>query len=318
MSHFTRLQERVSVAFTVWCLVLSVARGQEREPPGKELHPSYVLYYAPGDGTVQVVDPRTGAVGEPIYASTQEGLVVRVYWFAYDWPGKTMYVIYGDNVGGTLLLGTAALHSWKITPINTISVPSYFYLADMHGLAYSQKTGLLYMQGEGGCGYELFKLDPLTAAVIGFYGDCADSGQAVSNDPDGNVWYALVTQASGYEKVILVSPDKPSGPFPSPDALSAFLVRWNPGNPLADDGLAPWQPLGPDSLLALAIHPEDGSIYGIMPPSFGVLNVFSTPFYQTTVAAITMQRVNQADFVTAGDNVAKSLVFVPWEPPSDD
>jgi hypothetical protein len=345
LAHFTRFVKWASWAVIASCLMLSVARGQEHEPPGKESHPSYLLYYGPGDGTVRLVDPESGNTSKPIYASS-EGKQVWVHWFAYDWSDNRMYVIYSDNADGQLLVGWASPHSWEIKPGAVIDTTANFGVPDdfskVQGLAYSQVTGKLYMnfatsptasnlQG-------LIALDPESGKLaldLHFWYDFADgsayTGHAISNDREGNIRYDFtespyVAGLTTFRTYWLSKPEDEEH-YQFSDILPVTFVGgdFRDEQPLSPPG---WQSFVDEPcFLALATQPESGGCFVIydgqrFPKGLSKLRFFSYswspgPDQPIIVHYAYAESINLA-IPVASSGEGLSLVFVPWEIPESE
>jgi hypothetical protein len=325
-----QLCSRAALGLLAFFLPLTFASGQGHEPTGKS-HPSYLLFYTPGDGSVRQVDPETGTVSEPIAVSVPNTFTISVHWFAYDWPGNKMYVVYSNNPDPTLLLGTTDPRAWHITPIGpltleVITVNSAFGCTKAQGLAYSQQTGYLYMHGGGGISgcVSVYAIDPRTATVtLGDYGydsNCIDGfiPYVLTNDVDGNLWYSIDSD-SGYAAVFEAIPGQRMDNWPRHKYSAAWLVT--PPAPFPDpDFPGGYNPVPEEGLKAVAVHPEDNRVFAVVNSSwvkgFGTLRNFQITYGAgATITLTEMDDVINPDFPIPQMGGPLSLVFVPWEIP---
>jgi hypothetical protein len=320
-------------------LSLAFAPEVAQEPSGPG-HPSHVLYYGPGDGTVRVVDPATGNISQPIYATSQ-GQVVWVHWFAFDWPDNKMFVDYSAKPDRSLLLGTANPHSWDIKDSAVIDTTANFGLPndtfDVQGLAYSQVTGMLYVNFSTSVSrYRgLAILEPgsgkLALDTQHFYydfglGGPGDVGHAMSNDPAGNLRYDF-TQ-SGYEagltsyRTYWVAPLDDSGHYRFLDIypVTANGSRYGDQTTLSPPGWSTFVEVS--DLYALAVEPESGTSFVIsggkrFPKGLSRLNFFTytwNPDNPYVAHYAHAESISERTLVETSDK-GLSLVFVPWELP---
>jgi hypothetical protein len=87
-----------------------------------------------------------------------------------------------------------------------------------------------------------------------------------------------------------------------------------PGFP-AQEGFGDWAKVGFTSTLALAIHPETETVYGVnVVLGFGILKKFTLPHNgNPDYPVMRVDAVIKQDFVPHGNNYpGTSLVFVPW------
>ena len=276
-----------------------------------------------------------GRVSEPIHASTSKASVASVHWFAYDWAGRKMYVVYSSDASGTLMLGVTELHAWHIAPIGPLTPVSDDQDAPLNtfgflrGLAYSQVTGRLYTHARdnGSGAWGVITIQPETGVMtidqdfryfLDFEGGLFQT--ALTNDTGGNLCRAPSNDAgpgAAHEEIFV-------GQYAEGEQFFRFsgaeIVAPKSG-PNFDGAPAGYDFIFWGTVHALGVHPENQALYAVLFPSWwdGGLGILKT-LPKANLGAwqiATMNPVIDAHFPMPASNVAPSagsLVFVPWEP----